>query len=177
MTLQLSKTTILSIVALVFAVMLVYAAQTSAASFGFEKNTHNRKSADAEGVAGCMQSCQDMLAGLGEMNSDSKNYPRQQEKITAKAEQCVAMNVLVAGSPFTEADILKSCGLAAPRCVEILDGSLHLGICADVSLIGKLGIPQCCSIAGGLHEVEGCGKDAEWVVGVASHFVCYVPNS
>lgn len=178
MTLQLSKTTILSIAALVFVAALVYAAQTSAAarSFGFEKNADHRKSADSESVAGCVLSCEDMLAGLHEMNPDSKNYTRQQDKIAAKAEQCLAMNEL-ADFPYNEEEILASCGLAAPRCVEIPpDGSVHSGACKNISFIEEANLPQCCSLEGGIHGVD-CGADAEWVVGVAAFPVCYVPNS
>ena len=87
----------------------------SGASFGFEKNTAERKSADADGVAGCMQSCEDMMAGWISMNPDSKNYARQREKIEAKAAQCLAMNTL-ADFPFSEEDILRSCGLE-PECI------------------------------------------------------------
>ena len=177
MTFQFNKTIVLSIAAFVFAAALVYAAQTSAASFGFEKNASHRKSADAEGVAGCMQSCQDMLAGWQEMNPNSPNYIRQKEKIAAKAEQCLAMNEL-AGSPYSEEKILASCGLEEPRCVEIPDGPLApiSGACTDTSAIKELGLPQCCSVEGGIHG-EYCGADAEWVVGVAAYPVCYVLNS
>ena len=89
--------------------------------FGFEKNVEHRKSADTESVLGCMESCEDMLAGWLEMNPDSKNYARQQEKIAAKAEQCLAMNEL-AGFPIAEQEILASCGQDShSSCVEPVD--------------------------------------------------------
>ncbi|MFY9457511.1 MAG: hypothetical protein WAP23_01085 [Candidatus Spechtbacterales bacterium] len=178
MALQLNKTTILSIVALVFAAVVVYAAQTNAASFGFEKNAKHRKSADAESVAGCMQSCQDMLLGWQEMNPSSPNYVRQHEKIAAKAEQCLAMNAL-AGSPYSDAEILASCGLATegPRCVEVSAEDLHSGACGDLSFIKEANLPQCCALEGGPSGDLLCGANAEWTVGVAAFPVCYVPNS
>lgn len=166
----------LLIIALAISLGLVYFAQAipaSGNSFGFEKNIDARKGADAESVAGCMQSCKDMLAGLLEMNPNSPNYTRQQEKIQAKAQQCIAMNTL-AGSPFTEAEILASCGLA-PRCVAVDEGTLLHGVCTPLATIGELGLPQCCTVTapGGVN----CGADAEWVVGVAAFPVCYVPGS
>lgn len=145
-----------------------------AQGFGFEKNIDVRKSADAESVAGCMLSCQDMLAGWFEMNPDSPNYTRQGEKIEAKAQQCLAMNTL-AGSPFSEEEILASCGLTAPHCVEVSPEEIHFGACADISLIGELNLPQCCTQEGpgGID----CGADAEWVVGVAAVPTCYISGS
>ncbi len=157
-------------------IYFAYASTTNAASFGFEKNAAHRKSADAESVAGCMQSCKDMLAGWSQMNPDSPNYTRQKEKIEAKSQQCLAMNNL-AGSPFSEAEILTSCGLAAPRCVEISeDVALISGACASTSLIKEANLPQCCSLEGGI-PAASCGADAEWAVGVAAFPVCYFPNS
>ncbi len=155
---------------------LVYFAQSSSvseASFGFEKNIQHRQSADAESVKGCMLSCQDMLAGWLEMNPKSPNYARQGEKIGAKAQQCLGMNEL-AGSPFSEAEILASCGIA-PRCVEVTPEQIHFGACTNTSLIQELGLPQCCTEEGpgGLD----CGADQEWVVGVAAIPVCYIPGS
>jgi len=100
-------------------VLLVFGASVVANSFGFEKNVGHRKSADTESVLGCMVSCQEMLAGWLEMNPDSKNYARQQEKIAAKAEQCLAMNEL-AGFPVAEQEILDSCGQQS-SCVEPVD--------------------------------------------------------
>ncbi len=178
MKLKLSKTTILSIAALAFAMGLVYTAHTSAvgASFGFEKNAEHRKSADAESVAGCMLSCQDMRAGLLEMNPSSPNYTRQQEKIAAKSEQCLLMNEL-AGFPYGKEEILASCGLAAPHCVEVTPEQVHSGACADLSFIKESNLPQCCSLEGGPSGDLICGVDAEWTVGVAAFPVCYVPNS
>ncbi len=176
--LQLNKTATSSIVVLVFVAALVYVAQVRAvgASFGFEKNAQQRKSADAEGVAGCMLSCQDMLAGWLEMDPNSPNYTRQQKKIAAKSEQCLAMNEL-AGFPYSEAEILASCGLAAPRCVEISTEELHSGACTDTSVIKELNLPQCCALEGGLGGDLLCGAEAEWTVGVAAFPVCYVSNS
>ncbi len=144
------------------------------ASFGFEKNASKRNSADAESVAGCMQSCENMLAGWISMNPDSPNYSRQREKIEAKAAQCLAMNAL-AGSPFSEENILLSCGLRS-ECVEIPpDMSVDSGACGNVALIGELHLPQCCTT----ERPRGidCGVDAEWVVGVAAFPVCYIPHS
>lgn len=156
---------------------LVYFAQNSSvseASFGFEKNIDVRKSADAESVAGCMQSCEDMLAGWLQMNPNSPNYTRQKDKIEAKAEQCLGMNEL-AGLPFSEEEILASCGLESPRCVAVDEGTLLHGVCTDPSAIEALGLPQCCTVTapGGVN----CGADAEWVVGVAAFPVCYIPGS
>jgi len=146
----------------------------AAKGFGFEKNIKHRGSADAESVLGCMASCEEMAAGWLEMNPDSKNYTRQQAKIEAKAEQCLAMNTL-AGSPVAEEDILTSCGLGS-RCVEIPpDISIDFGACGDVSLIAEMNLPQCCT-----EETPrgiDCGADAEWVVGVAAFPVCFIPNS
>lgn len=155
----------------------VYFGQTgnaSAASFGFDKNTKQRTNADAESVAGCMQSCEDMLVGWLEMNPNSKNYTRQQEKIEAKAQQCLAMNVL-AGFPFGGEEILQSCGLGQ-QCVELpRDIPVDSGACTDISLIGELHLPQCCVAEPPLGI--NCGVDAEWVVGVAAFPVCFIPNS
>ncbi len=175
---QFSKTTILSIVALLFAAILVYVVQTSVvgASFGFEKSVQQRKNADAEGVAGCMLSCQDMLAGWLEMNQNSPNYTRQQKKIAAKSEQCLAMNEL-AGFPYGKEEILASCGLSAPRCVEISSENVHAGACANTALIKELNLPKCCALEGGPSNDALCGADAEWTVGVAAFPVCYVSNS
>ncbi len=179
---QFSKTVILPTVILLFAaslaLLLVYVAQTSVAdaSFGFEKNTQQRKSADAESVAGCMLSCQDMLAGWLEMNPNSPNYTRQQEKIVAKSEQCLAMNKL-AGFPYSEEEILASCGLTAPSCAEVSAEDLHSGACADLSFIKEANLPQCCSLEGGPSGDLLCGANAEWTVGVAAFPTCYVPNS
>ena len=163
-----------------FVAALVYIAQMSVAgaSFGFEKNAQHRKSADAEGVAGCMLSCQDMLAGWLEMNPDSKNYTRQQEKIAAKSEQCLAMNEF-AGSPFSEEEILISCGLtpSEPSCKEVSAEDIHSGSCADVSWIKEANLPQCCALEGGPSGDFLCGAEGEWVVGVAAFPVCYVSNS
>ena len=174
---QFSKKTILSTVVLMLVAMLVSAAPTNAgASFGFEKNAQQRKNADAEGVAGCMLSCQDMLAGWLEMNPNSPNYNRQQEKIAAKSEQCLAMNEL-AGFPYSQEEILAACGLAVPRCVEIPpDLPLDSGACADVSFIEEANLPQCCGIEGPVRGID-CGTEAEWTVGVAAFPVCYVSNS
>lgn len=146
----------------------------TAEGFGFEKNIQHRKSADAESVAGCMLSCQDMLAGWQEMNSDSPNYTRQGKKIEAKAQQCLGMNEL-AGFPFSQEEILASCGLAAPRCVEVTPEQIHFGACTDTSFIKEANLPQCCTQEGpgGLD----CGADAEWVVGVAAFPTCYIPGS
>lgn len=166
------------IIVIAISASLVYFAQAgvvSGNSFGFEKNASHRKSADAEGVAGCMQSCQDMRAGWLEMNPDSKNYTSQKEKIEAKAEQCLAMNTL-AGSPVSEAEIFASCGIEPQRCVEVTtDISPISGACGDISWIKETGLPQCCvdRAPGGLD----CGVDAEWVVGVAAFPSCYIPNS
>jgi len=148
----------------------------SAQGFGFDKNIQHRKSADAESVAGCMQSCEEMLAGWLEMNPDSKNYTRQKEKIEAKSLQCLAMNTL-AGFPFSEEEILSSCGLTVPHCVEVSPEQIHFGACGDISLIGELNLPQCCSLEGGPSGDLLCGADAEWVVGVAAFPVCFIPNS
>lgn len=145
-------------------------------SFGFEKNILHRKSADTESVLGCMTSCQEMFAGWQEMSSDSPNYTRQEEKIEAKAQQCLGMNDL-AGSPFTEAEILESCGLepAGPECVEVTLEQIHFGACTDISLIGELNLPPCCTQEGpgGLD----CGVNKEWVVGIAAIPTCYIPGS
>ena len=97
------------VLGIVVALGIVLGQGVAAKDFGFEKNIDSRKGADAESVAGCMQSCEDMLAGWLEMNPNSPNYTRQAEKIQAKSEQCLAMNEL-AGSPFSEAEILASCG-------------------------------------------------------------------
>lgn len=123
-----------------------------------------------------MRSCEDMLAGWLEMNPGSKNYTRQKEKIEAKAQQCLSMNEL-AGFPFSEEEILASCGLSVPRCVELSpDTSLDSGACADISFIKEASLPPCCSVEGGIHVVD-CGADAEWVVGIAAFPTCYIPGS
>ena len=97
------------VLGIVVALGIVLGQGVAAKDFGFEKNIDSRKGADAESVAGCMQSCEDMLAGWLEMNPSSPNYTHQGEKIQAKAQQCLGMNEL-AGSPFSEAEILASCG-------------------------------------------------------------------
>ena len=161
------------VLGIVLALEVVLGQGAVAQGFGFEKNIDARKSADAESVEGCMLSCSDMLAGWLEMNPDSKNYTRQQKKIEAKAQQCLGMNEL-AGSPFTEEEILSSCGIA-PRCVEVTPEQVHSGACGSISLIGELNLPQCCTLEGpgGLD----CGADAEWVVGIAASPTCYIPGS
>jgi len=111
----------------------------TSASF-FEKNIQVRKSADAESVAGCMRSCEDMLAGWLEMNPDSKNYTRQQEKIAAKAEQCLAMNEL-AGFPVAEQEILAICGQQS-SCVEANDCVFR----NDLSEEEIAALPACTSV-------------------------------
>lgn len=180
MAFQLNKAVIFPIAALILAAVLIYAAQTNiaGAAFGFEKNIQNRNSADAESVAGCMLSCQDMLAGWLEMNPDSNNYTRQQDKIAAKAEQCLAMNTL-AGSPYSETEILTSCGITPPplQCVEVSPEQVHSGACGDLSFIKETNLPQCCSLEGGPSGDLLCGTEGEWVVGVAAFAVCYVPGS
>jgi len=155
---------------------LVYLVQSgiiNAASFGFEKNTQERKSADAESVAECRLSCEEMLAGWLEMNPDSKNYTRQQEKIAAKAAQCLAMNTL-AGSPFSDEDILLSCGLEV-ECVEFpLHTSIDNGDCGTIAFIEERNLPQCCTED---RPRINCEADAEWVVGFATGPGCFIPNS
>ena len=125
-----------------------------------------------------MLSCSDMLAGWLEMNPNSPNYTRQGEKIEAKAQQCLGMNEL-AGSPFSEAEILASCGLepTGPECVTVTPEQVHLGACGTLSLIGALNLPQCCSLEGGPSGDLLCGADAEWVVGIAAVPSCYIPGS
>ena len=161
------------ILGIIIALGIVLGQGAVAQGFGFEKNIDVRKSADAESVEGCMLSCSDMLAGWLVMSPDSKNYTRQQEKIEAKAQQCLGMNEL-ASSSFTQEEILASCGIA-PRCVEVTPEQIHLGACTDTSLIGELNLPQCCTLEGpgGID----CGADAEWVVGVAAFPTCYIPGS
>lgn len=170
-----SRLRITAFVSIAAVLVLQGGAALSVQAFGFEKNVQHRKSADAESVAGCMQSCQDMLAGWLEMNPDSPNHTRQKEKIEAKALQCLGMNEL-AGFPFNEEQILASCGLAAPRCVEVSPEQIHFGACADISFIKEANLPQCCSTEGPLHGID-CGAGAEWVVGVAAFPTCYVPGS
>jgi len=158
---------------------IVFGQGVLAQGFGFEKNIDVRKNADAESVAGCMQSCEDMVAGWLVMNPDSPNYARQGEKIEAKAQQCLGMNEL-AGSPFTEAEILASCGLepgSGPECVAVTSEEVHSGACGTLSLIGELNLPQCCSLEGGPSGDLLCGTGGEWVVGVAAFPVCYIPGS
>jgi hypothetical protein len=153
---------------------IVFGQGVLAQGFGFEKNIDVRKNADAESVAGCMQSCEDMVAGWLVMNPDSPNYARQGEKIEAKAQQCLGMNTL-AGSPFTEEEILASCGLTVPHCVEVTEREIPFGVCADISRIQEANIPQCCTLEGpgGID----CGAEQEWVVGIAAEPTCYIPGS
>ncbi|MEK7516387.1 MAG: hypothetical protein AAB562_02215 [Patescibacteria group bacterium] len=165
------------VLGMIIAFGVVLGQGVTAEGFGFEKNIQHRKSADAESVAGCMQSCRDMLAGWLEMNSNSPNYARQEAKIEAKAQQCLGMNEL-AGFPFSEEEILTSCGLAVSHCVEIpADAPLDSGVCTDTSFIEEANLPQCCGIEGPLLHGVDCGAGAEWVVGVAAFPVCYIPNS
>lgn len=148
-------------------------AQGAVWGFGFEKNSGHRKGADAESVAGCMESCEDMLAGWLEMNPESPNYTRQQEKIAAKAEQCLAMNEL-AGFHYSEEEILASCGLIVPHCVEVSEEEVQHGACIDIPFTGELlDLPQCCPI----EAPRDCGAKAEWVVGVTAVPDCYIPGS
>ena len=165
---------IILVFGIVVALGIVVSQGVTAQGFGFDKNIDARKSADAESVAGCMLSCSDMLAGWLEMNPNSPNYTRQGEKIEAKAQQCLGMNEL-AGSPFTEEEILASCGLSAPHCVEVSPEDVRSGACADLSFIKETNLPQCCTLEGpgGID----CGADAEWVVGVAAFPTCYIPGS
>ena len=130
----------------------------AAQGFGFERNMQHRQSADAESVESCMLSCSDMLAGWLEMNPDSKNYASQREKIEAKAQQCLGMNEL-AGFPFSEEEVLASCGLSTPHCVEVSEEEVRSGSCTDVSLIEEMNLPQCCTEQGpgGID----CGADQE----------------
>lgn len=160
----------------IIAIGVVLGQGTVAQGFGFEKNIDVRKSANAESVTGCMQSCQDMLAGWLGMNPDSPNYTRQEEKIEAKAQQCLGMNEL-AGFPFSQEEILVSCGLTAPHCVEVSLEQIHSGACGDISLINELNLPQCCFLEGGLSGNLLCGTGGEWVVGVAAVPTCYIPGS
>ena len=157
-------------------VLLAQGSGTSAAAngFGFEKNIEVRKGADADSVAGCMQSCENMLAGWLEMNPNSPNYTRQGEKITAKAQQCLGMNEL-AGYPYSEEKILASCGLG-PSCVEVDPRNVSFGSCAANSFIEEANLPQCCGIKGPQGGIN-CGAEEEWVVGVAAFPVCYIPGS
>ena len=157
-------------------VLFLQGSGTSAAAngFGFEKNIEVRKGADADSVAGCMQSCENMLAGWLEMNPNSPNYTRQGEKIEAKAQQCLGMNEL-AGFPFSEEEILASCGLG-PSCVEVDPREISFGACTDISSIEGLGLSQCCGIEGPQGGIN-CGAEEEWVVGVAAFPVCYIPGS
>lgn len=155
-------------------VLVLFGAFVVANNFGFEKNVEHRKNADTEGVLGCMTSCQEMLAGWLEMNPDSNNYARQQEKIAAKAEQCLAMNEL-AGFPIYEEEILFSCGLKS-ECYEIPpEISIDEGACLDISSIDEIGIPQCCTTE--TPRGIDCGVEQEWVVGVAAFPVCYISGS
>jgi len=111
----------------------------TAQGFGFEKNTQVRKSADAESVTECIQSCEEMLAGWLEMNPDSKNYDLQSDKIEAKSEQCLAMNEL-AGFPVAKQVILASCGQQS-SCVAPVD-------CVFRNLSGKeiAALPACTNV-------------------------------
>lgn len=108
--------------------------------FGFEKNIEHRKNADVESVSGCRTSCQEMLAGWLEMNPDSKNYDRQEKKITAKAEQCLAMNEL-AGFPILNNEILFSCGQES-SCVKPNDCVFQ----SDLSGEEILALPACTNV-------------------------------
>lgn len=167
------------ILGMMIALGVVWGQRATAEGFGFEKNTKIRKSADAESVAGCMQSCQDMLAGWQEMNPDSPNYIRQEEKIAAKAEQCLAMNEL-AGFPISQKEILASCGLTppdGPECAGVSPEQIHFGACGDISFIKEANLPQCCSLEGGPSGDLLCGTEGEWVVGVAAFPTCYIPSS
>ena len=64
------------VLGIVVALGIVMGQGVTAQGFGFEKNIEVRKGADADSVAGCMQSCEDMLAGWLEMNPSSPNYTR-----------------------------------------------------------------------------------------------------
>jgi len=155
-------------------ILFVEGSSTSVAAkgFGFEKNIEHRKSADTESVLGCMASCQEMFAGWSEMDLGSKNYARQQEKIAAKMRQCSAMNKM-AGSPVNEEEIFLSCSSECHIITpEIL---IDDGVCSDISLIDKIGIPQCCTTE--IQRRTDCGVDQEWVIGVAAFPVCYIPGS
>lgn len=161
------------VVGIILALGVVLGQGVLAQGFGFEKNIDARKSADAESVAGCMLSCEDMVAGRLVMNPSSPNYIRQGEKIEAKAQQCLGMNTL-AGFPFTEAEILASCGLEAQHCVEVPAEDVRSGACTALPFTGELlGLPQCCIVTAPID----CGVDAEWVVGIAAVPTCYIPNS
>ena|SRR3989344_8041425 len=67
------------------------------------------------------------------------------------------------------------CEEPVPQCVEVSEREVSSGACADLSLIGELNIPQCCTLEGpgGID----CGAEQEWVVGVAAFPVCYIPGS
>lgn len=159
-----------------FGVLLAQGSEApSVQAFGFEKNIQHRKSADAESVAGCMLSCQDMLAGWLDMNPDSPNYTRQEEKIEAKAQQCLGMNTL-ADSPFSEEEILASCGLTAPHCAEVSPRDISFGSCTANSFIEETNVLQCCGFEGPQGGIN-CGAEGEWVVGIAAFPTCYIPGS
>ncbi|TSC77668.1 MAG: hypothetical protein G01um101424_291 [Parcubacteria group bacterium Gr01-1014_24] len=160
---------------IILALGVLFGQGVLAQGFGFDKNIQHRKSADAESVAGCMLSCSDMLAGWLEMNPDSKNYIRQQEKIAAKSQQCLMMNEL-AGFPLSPEEILASCGIA-PSCIKVSKEEVHSGACGDISFIQETNLPQCCSLEGGPSGDLLCGAEGEWVVGVAAFPVCYIPGS
>ncbi len=170
------KTKSFNILSLVIVLLTIIVLISSVWAFGFEKNIQHRKSADVGSVEGCMQSCEDMLAGWLEMNPNSKNYDTQKEKIETKAKQCLSMNEL-AGFPYSEEEIIQSCGMESePECVEVFEEDIFYGACTDISSIGELNLPQCCGIEGPLHGID-CGADEEWVVGITAVPVCYISNS
>jgi len=155
------------LLALVMLVMSI----TVLAGFGDgEKLQPGKRSADAEGVSECMQSCEDMVEGWLEMNPNSNNYLKQKEKIARKALQCLRMNEW-AGFPETVEDILTSCG-QQNNCVEIPQGtSINDGTCAPTDLISKLDLSPCCTEE---QPDQKCGVNENWVVGTGAIPSCYI---
>ena len=163
------------VLGIVVALGIVLGQGVAAKDFGFEKNIDARKSADADSVAGCMLSCQDMLAGWLEMNPNSPNYTRQQAKIAAKSEQCLAMNEL-AGFPVSAAEILRSCGLE-PVCTT--DADCDDGNACTVNHCvtgGRFGEPTC--ITGNIVTLPGEDPVQCLIggaIGICTEGVCQLP--
>ena len=115
------------------------------------------------------ESCQDAYAGAEEQFQDRGNVnPHLLDNVKDKC-----------GFEFDENCSIEFDAAHEPvlvcQCVEVDPRDLFQGACTDLSLIGELNIPQCCTdtAPGGID----CGADQEWVVGVAAFPVCYISNS
>jgi len=73
-------------------------------------------------------------------------------------------------------EAITSDGQVHCDCTEIPPKiSIDDGVCTDLSRIGELGLPQCCTLEA--PNGTDCGADQDWVVGVAAFNVCFILDS